>query len=200
MAKRQRQVQRPVSFRAAPVRRRGPERANLGRKADRVVGPGLPPPGFLMAWNSKSEWVAYWSIAKALGNPRDPRRGPFKGGTNWSYQSSFGGGRQALGGQVVDFVVNLPYETIGIMLQSDRFHLTTDPSKSALDVARARSLASAMRVEELYERDLITDPTGEQAVKTVVDLFGGRKRMSPKTAGTYRQTRPGRLYGGEGQA
>ena len=185
---------------AAPKLRRPPIRtslpANLKRGRARVVGPGEPPPGFLTPWNSREEWYCYWGLWKVLHEDGDVRRPPFIGGQHFEYQTVIDGGRSTLGGTIVDFVVKLPRQDIGIYVQTDRFHLTAGPITNALDYQRMLSAARYMRVVPVFSTDLISDPTGEQACRTLVGVLGGRAQINPQKAGTYRPTRLGRLYGG----
>lgn len=186
---------------AAPKVRRPPIRTNLptnlkhGRR--RVVGPGTPPPGFVSATTSGSEWIMYWALWKVLHEDGDPRRPPFHGGLHFDYQVPLGGGRHNPGGTVVDFVVKLPRRDIGLYLQTDRYHLTAGARQTAFDQQKLLQAARYMKVVPVFESDIIADPTGEQACRTMVGALGGRAQINPKTAGTYRPTRMGRLYGSQ---
>lgn len=180
---------RPGQLRRAPVTGTGPRDLGLQKKPIRTGGPGEPPPMFVSATTSRSEWVAYWALAKAFNDPRDPRQPPFFGGRDWGYQIALQGGRREPGGSVVDFIVYLPGETIGIRLQTERFHIAAGPEKQAYDEAQFTNLSRFLTVRDLYEQDILGDPSGEAAVRAVIDLIGGRGRMSPIRSGTYRRVR-----------
>lgn len=178
--------------RQAPIRTALPQGM---RKQVRVVGPGEPPAGFLTPWNSRSEWYCYWALWKVLKEEGDVRRPPFIGGQRFGYQTVVNGGRSSLGGTIVDFVVYLRGQDIGIYIQTDRYHLAADARTKTLDHLRMLAAARYMRVIPIFETDLIADPTGEQACRTVVNALGGRSQINPVTSGTYRPTRMGRLFG-----
>jgi len=159
-----------------------------------VVGPGEPPPGFARSWNSKPEWYLYWALWKVLHETGDVRKGPFYGGEHFGYQAKVNGGR-SLGGQIIDFEIYLPGQDIGLYLQGDRYHIEMGSVQHALDAAKMMAAARYMSIKVIYERDIIGDPTGEQACRTVVETLGGRQKINPITSGTYRPTRMARLYG-----
>lgn len=182
---------RPGQLRRVPVTGTGPRDLGLQRKPDRQTGPGEPPPGFVRATTSLSEWWVYWALAKFFDDPRDPRQPPFFGGRDWGYQIAAQGGRKEPGGAVVDFVVYLIGETVGIRLQTDRFHLAAGPEKQAYDEAQARNLSRQMTVKDLYEQDYIGDKSGESVVRIIADTIGGRGRVNPLRSGTYRSVRIG---------
>lgn len=182
--------QRPPKDRHGPVFKTGLRVFGLGEQAVHTGGPGEPPPGFVSPTTSASEWVEYWALSKVFNDPRDPRVPPFFGGRDWGYQLDYQGGRHVPGGAVVDFVVYLPGEIVGIRLQTDRFHLTAGPVKNAYDDAQRQSLSRFMRIIDLYEGDVIRDTSGEGAVRLTVEALGGRERINPQRAGTFYRSRP----------
>lgn len=184
-----RQEMRPPKLRGPASTATGPRALGLQRKPDRQTGPGEPPPGFVAATTSRSEWVSYWALAKAFNDPIDPRRPPFFGGRDWAYQIAIEGGRREPGGAIVDFIIYLSGEMLGIRLQSERFHIVAGPEKQAYDEAQARNLSRFMTVRDVYEQDIIGDRTGQAAVKVMIDAIGGRGRMNPIRGGTYRRVR-----------
>lgn len=185
---------RPPVFRRSKHSRRLPKVPEI-----RQVGPGEPPAGFVGPWNSRSEWILYWALSKIFKDPEDPRQPPFTGGFQWEYQRSEFGGRSRLGGQVVDFVVHMANgNDVAIDLQTQRYHLYISPERTAYDYQRMLSLARFYEIIPIQEVDLILDPTGEQAVSTVVRALGGRARIGPKSGGTAFKARRGRLYGTRG--
>ena len=155
------------------------------------IGPGEPPPGFVTATTSASEWIAYWASAVVFHDPPDPRRPPDFGGRDWGYQKSLDGGRREQGGAVIDYIYWLPGETIGMRLQTARFHDAAGPEKEAMDRAQlvALSWQWGITIKDLDEQDIIADRTGEAAVRRLVELLGGRERINPGVAGTYRPVR-----------
>lgn len=182
---------------SAPITIRPPGR--LGDKPVRVVGPGQPPPGFLNPWNSLPEWILYWALWQVLheeGDAREPRRGGFYGGRRFRYQVSVNGGRHTMGGSVADFEVTWGGTSIFLWLQGDIRHLEAGPERNAIDLALMMANSSYGDVRPIYEKNLIADPTGEQACRTVVETLGGRRFNNPAQEGTYQPTRAGRLFGG----
>jgi hypothetical protein len=183
---------RPPKVRSFTVFAVGPRLLGLERQPHRFGGPGPPPPGFVGPTTSLSEWIVYWAIARALNDPTPEhvRNPPFFGGRDWAYQSGVEGGRRIRGGSVVDYIVYLPGEQVGIRLQTWRFHEAAGPKKQAYDVVQAEQLSRFMVVKDLYEQDIgLNDPSGATAVRAVVDLLGGRFRMSPINTHRARQER-----------
>jgi hypothetical protein len=62
----------------------GPRLFARVRKATHFGGPGLLPEGFE---GTQDEWEWYYPSMRVLDPLRDPRIGPFRGGTLWEYQS-----------------------------------------------------------------------------------------------------------------
>jgi hypothetical protein len=191
---------RPITQkRRFPTRGRGVQK--LLKKEIRIVGPGDPPVGFLGPWTSQSEWILYWALAKIFEDPPDPRipnSDGFTGGQRWEPQRAIMGGR-SLGGQVVDFVITMADgRDVAIDLQTEYFHLTVNPYQNALEQSRLLTMARYFEIITIHESNLIADPTGQQAVRTVIDALGGRRRLNPRAAGILSKTRRGRLYGSQG--
>ena len=176
-------------LRRMPVYAYGPRELRLREEPRRNLGPGEPPPGFIRATTSKSEWWMYWALAKIFNDPAEPRRPPFYGGQKWGFQLAINGGRQVPGGAVVDFIVYLEGETIGLRLQTPYFHYLTSPLKQFLDEKQAGGLSRYMTVRDVFEVDILEDQSGSGAIRTIVGVLGGRERINPATAGTGRQTR-----------
>ena len=162
----------------------------------RYVGPGHPPAGFLNPWNSDPEWVLYWILWKILHEVGDVRKPPFIGGEHFGYQSVLDGGRSSLGGQIVDFVVYMPGQDTGLFLTGDRYHVEGGSIQHAIDASRLEAAARYMKVLPVYEQEILPEPTGEAGCRNVVELLGGRRSLNPVTSGSYRATRPKRLFGG----
>jgi hypothetical protein len=169
---------RPKRLRPLPVEHaQGPRPLGLANDPAQVAGPGQPPPGFVGAATSKSEWVFYWAIAKALNDPPDPRRPPFRGGRDWDYQKAAlnQGGLRSLGSAIIDFVVYLPRARLGIRLQSSRFHVNASARQHAFDERQFANLSRLYTVVDVYEQDFIPalrlDPTGQAAIQVAKDAI-----------------------------
>ena len=148
-------------------------------------GPGKPPPHFVVGQTSASEWNFYWALAKVYGNPPDPRQPPFYGGfPDWGYQVSAAGPyRRSPGSAVVDFVVYTARETIGIRLQTIRFHYVTDAEKQAFDALQRFTLEAHMRVVDVQEEDVLGDETGAKYIVTAKRAIGLVFPLDPIVAG-----------------
>lgn len=183
-------VARPAVDRPFSARPVGPREF-----ADRVNpaladAPNSPPPGFVSASTSGSEWVVYWSLAKIFGDPKgeDVRRPPFYGARDssvWRYQYGYGGGGgPTLGKATVDFVVspfNLP---ILIRLQTEHFHVFVDPKKHLYDKMQAANISKYGKVVDLYEQDFMYDPTGQQCIVQCQRIIKGQDTLDVLKAGT----------------
>ena len=163
-------------------------------------GPGQVPPGFLGNRNSALEWIAYWALAKAFGNPPDPRAGPpFDGGfPDWTYQEPESQGAGLIG-SVIDFVVYNPgrgASPIAIRIQTEFFHTFADAEKQAYDELQRYALENYADVVDVYDTDLVGDPTGAKAVVAMKRAAGLIEPFNPIGAGTaLRATRVQRLQG-----
>lgn len=156
-------------------------------RSETVVGDWYdPPPGFLTGQNSVTEWTAYKALAKIFGDPKDPRVGPFYGGIEWSYQiAELGGHVRALGSAVVDFVVYQGATIVGIRIQTEYFHLFTTSNKQAYDtIQRAQLEANGLNVVDVYDYDLLNDPSGQRAVIAMKRAIGRIERVNPIDAGS----------------
>lgn len=166
----------------------GPGRI-LAKEAKPVYGPGEAPAGFIGPTTSYTEWVWYWASARIYKDPPDPRMPPFWGGIDWGYQIPEGGGRQNPLGAVVDFIYYMPGETMGVRIQTDRFHEQAGPVQQAWDRDQRMALSQWMTIRDVYEQDFIGDGSGEAACRLLIQTLGGRERIKPGSAGTYRRVR-----------
>ena len=159
----------------APIVGLGPRELGLYKKPERRIGPGKPPPGFVTPTTSAEEWVAYWAFSRVFEDPAPDkvRIPPFFGGLEWGFQL----GDRELGSAVVDFVVYLPGEIIGIRLVTEFFHAAAGVQKEASDLGQVLTLSRFMTVKDLYSQDIIEDASGESAVRAIVELLGGRDRL-----------------------
>lgn len=153
----------------------GPRELGLFREPTRRIGPGEPPPGFVTPTTSAEEWIPYWALATIFLDPAPDklRVPPYFGGLDWGYQL----GDRELGSAVVDYVVYLPGEMIGIRLVTEFFHAAAGPDKEATDTTQVLTLSPYMTVKDLYSQDIIEDRSGESAVRAIVELLGGRDRL-----------------------
>ncbi len=156
-------------------------------KMNEVPGPGLPPDGFLTGQNSLTEWYVYWALAKIFNNPKDPRIPPFFGGyPDWGYQvAELGGHTRALGSAVVDFVAYQGGSILGIRVQTEFFHIYADAKKQAYDeLQRAQLEGSGMIVIDVYDNQLLGDPSGQKAIVTMKQILNRIEILNPDLAGT----------------
>lgn len=183
------------SVRPLDIRDPGPFEAKKPPKGMRFAGPGMPPAGFINGQNSQGEWYCYWALSRIFNDPDEPRVPPYDGGDRWSYQVPYLGGRGQLGGAIIDFVIEMPRSRdVALDLISGHYHSAAGVEARAFDLARQSAIRNYMDLIELYEVDIILDPTGEQAVSTIIEALGGRRRIDPDY-GTYRKARAGRLFG-----
>jgi hypothetical protein len=151
-------------------------------------GPGEPPPGFLGVQRTLPEWYAYWALQKIYLNPVDPRVGPFVGGwPEWEYQGHESSNLTLGGGSRVDFVVHNPgrgASPLAVRIQTEYFHQFTDAATQAYDVMQREALEAYADVVDVYDQDLVGDPTGQKAVITMKHAIGMIERANPITAGT----------------
>ena len=165
----------PPPWRPPAIRTYGPSELQLRKGPERRVGPGLPPSGFVKPTTSAEEWIGYWAFATAFSDP-DPehvRQPPFFGGLEWGYQV----GDREIGGGVFDYVAYLPGEIIGVRLVGERFHGEAGPVKEEADLDQALSFSRFMTVKDWFAQDFIADTSGESAVRTLIELLGGRDRL-----------------------
>ena len=181
---------RPPRLRSFPVMPRGPRLYKLDPDHAKS-GPGEPPPGFVTATTSATEWFVYWAVAKVLKQPKDPRQPPFMGHPGvWEYQHPMMGGRAARGGAVADFRI-LPGNAVDgeilIRVQTSRYHLFTDASKQAVDELLLTRMARFGRVVDIYEQDFIHDDSGQAVILEVKKALYGGRSSDPLSAGTAKR-------------
>lgn len=185
--KERRDLVRPPRLRTITAVPRGPRMYAL--KEGHYKGPLTePPPGFVSATTSASEWVLYWAMFKALDIPADPRMPPFMGYPPiFYYQSEQFGGRQMAGGAVVDYVIQGGAKTsqnIGIRLVTERFHIYNGEDVHWHDTNQLWRLSERMRIIDIYDQDFLPDKTGAAAVALIKDGIAGRTTPNPMTDGT----------------
>lgn len=182
---------RPKPLRTTTRIPTGPKMYRKAAKPEFGSGPGEPPPGFVTPTTSKSEWLVYWAIWKALDVPGNVRQGPFNGpGTGeFEYQSWQMGGRSSLGGAVVDFLI-FPYGSgspIGVRVQTEYFHIFAGSNKIASDEIQLALLSRNMTVVDVFDYEFIHLNPEDLVIYFKRSL--GLLRGSPIAAGTARRNR-----------
>ena len=156
-------------------------------KIEEVMGgPGQSPAGFVTGKNSETEWSAYWALAKIFKNPIDPRVPPFYGGSpDWAYQFEQGTVMGIRGDTNIDFVIFQGGTVLGIRVQSERYHVFVDARKHAYDALQEATLESTgITVVNVYEEELLADPSGQKAIVTMKRMIGRIEKVNPVIAGT----------------
>lgn len=174
------------SIRHKPDKPTGPK---IIPKERLVPGPGDPPPGFLTGQNSLTEWICYWALARIFNNPPGDRvrEQPFYGGwPEWGYQvAELGGHMRALGSAVVDFVIYQGGTIIGIRIQTERFHLFAGSRRIEYDAMQRMGLeANGMTMVDVYDDEILGDPSGQKAILAMKRAIGRLERVNPTVART----------------
>ena len=160
-------VSRPPSIRKNAIRPTGPRSLRIVEQY--VGGYGDAPPGFVKGQTSITEWIVYWALYKIFDPSADPRKPPFFGlFPFFEYQSAqMGGYVRALGSAVVDFLVHLGPTMIAIRIQTEFFHQFTSNRIQAQDRMQRANLMRNMDVIDVYDQDLLGDPSGAKAIVTL---------------------------------
>jgi hypothetical protein len=186
-----RAVARPPGYRPFSARPTGPREFADRLNPMLAAGPGTPPPGFVRASTSGSEWVVYWAFSRIYNDPKDPRVPPFYGSskddTLWKYQYPYAGGRHLPGGAVVDFVSSPFNNPILIRLQTEHFHIFTDMRKHASDVLQQERLSDYGVVIDLYDQDFMDDPSGASCIIQVKRAIQGILPIDVLLTGTAKR-------------
>ena len=177
---------KPAKIRTPAVKPYGPSYLRSITKETYISGPGEPPELFLGGQNSATEWIAYWALAKVFDDPKDPRKPPYFGGRDWGYQiDRLGGYVRAVGSAVIDFVVYLGHTMLGIRIQTERFHIFTASRQQGYDMLqRAELERSGMQVVDVYDTDLLGDPSGAKAVIAMKRAIGMIEPLNPVISGS----------------
>ena len=186
MADRPRQLSTPVKLpklRANVIRPRGPESIHI--KEQFIGGYGDPPPGFIGGQNSITEWIVYWALFKVLDPTANPRKPPFFGlPGKFDYQSpQMAGFVRALGSAVVDFLIRQGGTFIALRIQTEFFHIFTDERKHAYDMVQRANLMKKIRVIDLYDNELLGDPSGAKAIVAVKRALNMIESLNPILSG-----------------
>jgi hypothetical protein len=184
-------LQKPPKLKRFTAMPRGPHQFQPDGK--RIIGPGEPPPGFIMPTNSITEWFVYWALARIFHNPLDPRVGPFFGGwPDWTYQKAVDGGRKEPGGAVIDFVVYTKgprNRGTALRVVTEYFHLFTSSQKQATDEMQKERISEFMDVIDLYDYTFLSDKTGAAVIKRVKEALGLIEYENVLAAGTALRNR-----------
>jgi hypothetical protein len=123
---------------------------------------------------SITEGMVYWALEKLLGPEGD----------SWVYQESRMGGRHLLGGAVIDFIVYVGNLSIGIRVQTYRFHMNADPRQKAHDQSQLWALSDPRTIIiDIFEQDFIDDMTGQAVIRVVHEAITGQQRINPLASG-----------------
>ena len=90
---------------------------------------------------------------------------------------------RALGSAVVDFVVYQGDTALAIRLQTEHFHVFTDSRKQASDMMQRVNLSDEFIVIDVYDEELLGDPSGQKAVLAVKRHLGRLERINPVLSG-----------------
>jgi hypothetical protein len=187
-----RQLKRPPLIRTIAQLPTGSEKYRYSARSWTQVrnGPGEPPPGFLKATVSETEWWVYWACARIFKNPVNPRIGPFVGGPpEWTYQQPYIGGRFTPLGAVIDFIVwRTPTgRPLGIRVQTEHWHLFASHDQQVSDLMQRGRLMETLDVVDIYDYAFTGDPTGQAVIQTVKGALGLIELGDPLRAGTVRR-------------
>lgn len=173
------------------IRPLGPRMYRLGKKPDVYGrGPGIPPPGFVTAHTSASEWRYYWALARIFRDPPNPRKPPFSGGKNWTYQGAIDGRfTRDVGSSVVDFIVEQGTRVLGIRIQSERWHVMAGSTKIWKDFFAKTHQTGVDLMIDLYDQYSLSDKSGEATIKQVKNALKGNQEPDPIKAGTALRVR-----------
>ena len=165
----------------APAIKTGPKLYRMTEEPQRYGPPGDPPPGFVTAKTSATEWQPYWGLARITGYPKPEhvRSYPFMGGPPyWTYQAfaDAGSDRQTN----IDFVIwgwgdATP---IAIRIQTEFFHNFASIDTQIYDITQRDRLENGFEVIDLYDFDYMNDPTGKAVIVLLKDAMGLIERPS----------------------
>lgn len=171
----------PPKLKRAPVLKTGPRLYRLHEKPVTYGPPGDPPPGFVTASTSATEWPPYWGLARIFGYPKpeDVRSFPFLGGPPyWQYQgfAEIGGERSAS----VDFIVwGFGNATpVAFRIQTEWFHNFADIDTQLYDAIQRDRMENGFEVVDIYDQDYMRDPTGKAIIVLLKDGMGLIERPS----------------------
>jgi hypothetical protein len=151
-----------------PIKTKGPRGLDLTGLHDKTSGPGDPPNWFT---GSLPEWYVYWALMRIGRKPN----------IDFQYQAARLGGRQELGGAVLDFLV---VPNIGINVQGVYFHYEQGAGKLAFDRQQAVHLAvKGITLIFIDEDALVNDATGSAAIDLVKSALQGIDKSRERGGG-----------------
>lgn len=172
------------SIRKNVVRPTGPRALRIVEQY--IGGYGEPPPGFGSGVHtSDTEWICYWGLFKIFDPAADPRQAPFFGlFPHFEFQKAqMGGYVRALGSAVVDFLVHIGREMIAIRIQTEYWHQFTESRKQAQDRLQRANLMRNVSVVDVYDQDVLGDPSGAKAIVWLKRAIGMIERPDPILSG-----------------
>ena len=95
-----------------------------------------------------------------------------------------GGYVRALGSAVIDYLIHLGPTLIGLRLQTERFHVFTESRKHAYDLIQRGNLMKNIEVIDMYDDDILGDPSGQKAIVAVKRTLNLIEALNPILAGT----------------
>lgn len=183
-----RDVARPAVLKTPPALPKGPSLYREPKYGGYKGPTDEPPPGFVGATTSRTEWMVYHAMSRVLGVPEDPRQGPFIGAPGvWSYQKAWDDGRRSPGGSVIDFMVygGAKSDTdVAFRVQTEFFHLYASADQQAHDLTQLGRLSEYMRVVDIYDQDFQWDPTNQACIILIKEALAGNTFPNPINNGT----------------
>lgn len=173
--------------RKAPVVQHGPRVFAPTTEPERLGPPGEPPPGFVTAKTSATEWPPYWGLAQIFGFPlaKNVRRPPFEGGLPfWTYQAYVDA--QAASATNIDFVIWQPFREgtpIALRIQTEFFHNFASAATQAYDLTHRERLQGGFEVVDIYDFDYMRDKTGQAIIVLLKRAMGLIEPGTPQRSG-----------------
>jgi len=93
------------------------------------------------------------------------------------------------GGSVVDFVVHQGTSTMGIRIQTERFHVFADAATQMKDLSTKIHVKALDKIIDIYDQWSIADRTGEATIKQVKRALQGIQEQDPLRFGTAQRKR-----------
>jgi hypothetical protein len=173
------------------IRSTGPRLYKLSQEPMRYGPPGAPPPGFVTAKTSASEWPIYWALAQVfkVPPPEGLRQFPYVGGPPiWTYQAFADAGAERETN--IDFVIWGSFQNalpVAIRIQTEFFHNFAMIDTQIYDVTQRERLSNGFYVVDIYDFDFLRDTTGEAAVIAVKRAMGMIERPNPIRSGAVQR-------------
>ena len=187
-----RQLRAPAPLRTFSQFPRGPQLYKYAVDEEQQGGPGEPPPNFLVATNSVTEWMVYWAMGPALNIGIEMRNTgpPFMGVPGFfSYQTPLLGGRSLPGGAVPDFTIERTRTGIPVIIRvvTEFWHIFTSNAKQVSDTLQKQRIEDEVDVVDIYDYTFTHDPTGQAIIQVVKAAAGLIELPDPMRAGVARR-------------